>query len=179
MTDSRGAAVLGVVMVAVAIAFAPLTAHAQAETGARQRRSFDRGADDISRQQQQIRRTRIVTRRILRDRRASEEMKQQAAELDTLLDRRQQIYDRLETRQREFAAQHKADIEELEDLRRRARELDERLGTARKDVLEASKEDITALKEASTRAADLADGLRARYLQQRRGGRRAARDSAQ
>jgi hypothetical protein len=152
---------------------------AQAQTGLRHRRSFDRAGDDISRQQQQIRRTRVVTRRILRDRRASDEMKQQAAELDTLLDRRQQIYDRLETRHREFAAQHKADIEELEDLRRRARELDDRLGAARKDVLESSNEDIAALKDASARAADLADGLRARYLQERRGGRRAARDSAQ
>lgn len=179
MTETRGAVVLGVVMVAVAIALAPLAAHGQAETGTRYRRSFDRGADDISRQQQQIRRTRVVTRRILRDRRASEEMKQQAAELDTLLDRRQQIYDRLETRHREFAARHKADIEELEDLRRRARDLDERLSAARKDILEASKEDIAALKEASTRAADLADSLRARYMRERRGGRHPGRDSAQ
>jgi hypothetical protein len=169
MTVHGKLATRALVIVTMAMALVPLAATAEAQTGMRHRRSFDRAAGDISRQQQQIRRTRVVTRRILRDRRASEEMKQQAAELDTLLDKRQQIYDRLETRHREFAAQHKADIEELDD----------RLSTARKDVLESTAEDVAALKDASMRAADLADALRARYVQERRGGRRAARDSTQ
>ncbi len=135
-------------------------------------------SQDLMRQEQQIRRTRAVTRRILRDRRASETIKQQATELDTLLDKRQQLITRLQERQKTFAAQHDADMDELVKLRERARELDDRLDAARKDVLDASKDDVAALKDAATRAADLADALRAHYAQERGGHRRVPRPEA-
>jgi len=131
------------------------------------RRPADR-PQDISRQENQIRRTRVVTRRILHDRRASEEIRQQASDLDTLLDKRQDIIDKLVKVQQDFLAQHKAEIDEIEDLRKRAHDLDERLSTARKDVLDAGKADVDALKDATTRAAQLSDGLRERYLEERR-----------
>jgi len=134
-------------------------------------------SQDLSRQAAEVRRTRAVVKRIIHDRRASEELKKQASELDDLLDRRQQIIDRLQTRQKEFATQHQAEIEELDQLRRRARELDEQLGAARKSVIESSKEDVTTLKDVSSRAADLAEGLRTRYLDERRGGRGRARNA--
>ncbi|MBI3770937.1 MAG: hypothetical protein HY271_20905 [Deltaproteobacteria bacterium] len=141
------------------------------EAGVRQRRSLERPQDrsqDLLRQEQQIRRTRVVTRRILHDRRASDAARQQATELDALLDKRQQLIVRLQERQKSFATQHQAEIDELGDLHRRARELDDRLAAARKNVLDVSKDDIAALKDASTRAADLADALRAQYSQERR-----------
>lgn len=144
------------------------------QAGGRQRRVLERPQDasqELSRQEQQIRRTRSVTRRILRDRRASQTVKEQATQLDGLLDKRQQLIDRLQERQRSFATQHQAEIDELLDLRRRARELDDRLGTARKDVLDGSKDDIATLKDTSTRAADLADTLRTQYVEERRGNR--------
>ncbi len=132
-------------------------------------------SQDLLRQQQQIRRARVVTRRILRDRRTSDAVKQQATELDALLDKRQQLIARLQERQKTFVAQHDADMDELARLRERARELDDRLDAARKDVLDASKDDIAALKDAATRAADLADALRTHYAQERGGHRRAPR----
>ncbi len=151
-----------------------LTAAASAQepsSGAAQNRGprlpLDR-SQDLSRQESQIRRTRTVTRRILHDRRASDEIKQQATELDALLDQREQVIARLEKQQRDFLAQHKSEIDEIDDLRRRANELDERLSTARKDVLDSSKADIAALRDATTRAADIANGLRERYIQERR-----------
>jgi DNA repair exonuclease SbcCD ATPase subunit len=161
--------------VATAILILALGASAPGQnTAVPQRRSLARPQDrsqDLSRQEQQIRRTRFVTRRILRDRRASETAKQQATELDALLDKRQQLIDRLQERQRNFAAQHQAEIDELLELRRRLQELDGRLAAARKDVLDGSKDDVSALKEAATRAADLADALRTYYAQERRGHR--------
>ncbi len=135
-------------------------------------------SQDLMRQEQQIRRTRAVTRRILRDRRASETIKQQATELDGLLDKRQQLIARLQERQKTFAAQHDADMDEIVKLRARARELDDRLDAARKEVLDASKDDVAALKDAATRAADLADALRAHYVQERGGHRRVPRPDA-
>jgi hypothetical protein len=133
----------------------------------RQQRSVER-PQDLSRQENQIHRTRVVTRRILHDRRASDEIRQQATDLDTLLDKRQQAIDRLEKLQKDFLARHKAEIDEIEDLRRRAGELDERLSTARKDVIESAKGDVAALKDDTAKAAAIADGLRERYLQERR-----------
>lgn len=142
------------------------------EGGGARRRPMARAEDrsqDLSRQESQIRRTRAVTRRIVRDRRASEAVKQKASELDALLDKRQQLIDRLQERQKTFTQQHQAEIDELEGLRRRAREIDDRLESARKDVLEASKDDLATLKQTSAHAADLADALRTYYLQERRG----------
>lgn len=166
---------------AVALALASLTlagGDARADDPTPRPRHAPRLQDrsqDLLRQQQQIRRTRVVTRRILHDRRASDAVKQQATELDALLDKRQQIIARLQERQKTFAAQHEADMDELTKLRERARELDDRLDAARKDVLDASKDDVAALKDTATRAADLADALRAHYAQERGGHRRAPR----
>ncbi|HEY2388282.1 MAG TPA: hypothetical protein VGK30_15080 [Candidatus Binatia bacterium] len=126
------------------------------------------GTQDLSRQENQIRRSRVVTRRILHDRRASDEIRQQASELDMLLDKREEILAKLVKAQQDFLAQHKAEIDEIEDLRKRAHELDERLSSARKDVLDAGKVDVDALKDATAHAAALSDGLRERYLQERR-----------
>jgi hypothetical protein len=126
------------------------------------------GPQDLSHQENQIRRSRVVTRRILHDRRASDEIRQQASELDALLDKRQEIIDKLVKEQQDFLAQHKAEIDEIEDLRKRAYDLDERLSSAREDVLDAGKADVDALKDATSHAATLADGLRERYLQERR-----------
>jgi hypothetical protein len=172
MTSARTLAAC-VLIVSLALAFGA-TAQQGEEAGVRQRRSLERPQDpslDLLRQEQQIRRTRVVTRRILHDRRASDAARRQATELDALLDKRQQLIARLQERQKSFATQHQAEIDELGDLRRRARELDERLAAARKDVLDVSKDDIAALKDAATRAADLADALRTQYAQERRGHR--------
>lgn len=159
-----------ITMVLLGLARAPSAQNASPEPGpergASQRRRLER-AQDLSRQENQIHRTRAVTRRILHDRRASDEIRQQATELDELLDKRQQLIDRLEKLQKDFLAQHKAEIDEIEDLRRRAHDLDERLSTARKDVLESAKDDVATLKNTTTRAADIADGLRERYLRER------------
>jgi hypothetical protein len=143
------------------------TPNAGPSRGARPRRPVER-PQDLARQESQIHRTRVVTRRILHDRRASDEIRQQATELDSLLDKRQTVLDRLEKAQQDFLAQHKAEIDEIEDLRRRAYELDERLSAARKDVLESAKNDVATLKDTTAHAATLADGLRERYVQERR-----------
>lgn len=170
-------AILGIAATCLGVALAASPALAQG-TGLAQRKSLEHG-QDLSRQEAEIRRTRAVIKRIVRDRRASDEVKQQAADLEGLLGKRQEIIDRLQVRQKEFATQHQAEIAELDDLRRRARELDDRLGAARKSVLESSKEDVTTLKDVSARAADIADGLRTRYLEERRGNRgRPARGNA-
>ena len=163
---------VGVVIVAIALALETRVHAQEATPRPRHAPRLQDRSQDLMRQQQQIRRTRAVTRRILRDRRAPDTVKQQATELDALLDKRQQIIARLQERQKTFAEQHAADIEELVKLRERARELDDQLGAARKDVLDASKDDIAALKDAATRAADLADALRAHYAQERGGRRR-------
>ncbi len=151
-------------------------ARAQTPATPRDHRPFERG-QDLARQAGEIRRTRAVVKRILRDRRASDELKKQATELEALLDQREQIIERLQTRQKEFAAQHQAEIDELDDLRRRARDLDERLGAARKTVLDSSKDDVKTLKDVTSHAADLADGLRTRYFDERRAGRGRARNA--
>ncbi len=158
---------VGATLFALAGTTAAQVAPPEAPARHRARRSMER-PQDLSRQENQIHRTRTVTRRILHDRRASDEIRQQASELDALLDKRQEIIERLVKQQKDFLALHKPEIEEIEDLRRRANDLDERLSSARKDVLESSKPDVAALKDATTRAADLADGLRERYLQERR-----------
>src|SRR2546425_518454 len=75
-------------------------------------------SQDLSRQGGQIRRSRTVTRRILHDRRASDEIKRQATELEALLDQREQVIARLEKQQQDFLAQHKSEIDEIEALRR-------------------------------------------------------------
>jgi DNA repair exonuclease SbcCD ATPase subunit len=160
-----------IAMVLLGLAGAPSAQEATPEPGPERGAPHQRPLEhkqDLSRQESQIRRTRGVTRRILRDRRASDEIRQQATELDALLDKRQQVIDRLEKLQKDFLSQHKAEIDEIDDLRRRAQELDERLSTARKDVLESAKGEVATLKDATTRAADIADSLRERYLQERR-----------
>jgi hypothetical protein len=139
----------------------------QAQERRRRERLEERGRDFL-RQEQQIRRSRHVTRRVLRDRRASPEMKQQATELQALLDRRETELAGLAARHKEFLARHEAEIDELEDLRKRARELDQRLSTARSELLKASEAEITALKLGSARASELVEALRQAYVQRRR-----------
>jgi DNA repair exonuclease SbcCD ATPase subunit len=164
MIRYRYVSVIGLLaLTAVASGSAPT---AQAQT--RQRPDAAARGRDLLVQQQQIRRVRAVTRRIMHDRRASAEMKQRATELDAVLDRRTELFAKLESRHADFVAQHKTDLDELEDLRQRARVLDERLTTARNEVVEASAADIAALKESSARAADLAQALREAYREERR-----------
>jgi hypothetical protein len=95
-------------------------------------------------------------------------MKQQATELQTLLDRREAALAGLAARHKDFMARHQAEIDELEDLRRRARELDQRLSTARNDLLQASQAEITSLKLGSARASELVEALRQAYVERRR-----------
>jgi hypothetical protein len=127
---------------------------------------------ESAQQEQRVRRARGLLRRLLRDPRTSPEMKQQAGDLEKLLDRRNMLRATLAERYKEFVARHAAEIDELQDLHRRAQGIEERLTAARRELLQASADDIKALKEGSARAAELADALRAAQAQARRERRR-------
>jgi len=123
---------------------------------------------ELQRIEQEIRASRTVTRRIQRDPRASASVKQQAAELDTMLNSREQALAKLQTTYRDFLAQHKADLDELNDLRHRALAIDQRLGEAREAIVQANRPEIDQLKESSEHARELAESLRAGYEADRR-----------
>jgi triphosphoribosyl-dephospho-CoA synthetase len=156
-----------IVLVASAVAATAFSQPLQRARAQRRERTVDRGRELID-QARQIRRVRSVTRRVLRDQRASPAMKQQATELAALLERREEMLAGLKAVHSEFLATHKAEIEELEAVRNRVRELSERLESARKMTLDASAGDISELKRTSKQAAETADALRASYFQERR-----------
>lgn len=118
--------------------------------------------------EQQIRAGRAVTKRVQRDRRASSEVKQQAVELDRVLDARERTLAKLDALYRDFLSRHKADLDELEDLRRRALAIDDRLGQAREALVQANQLDIDELKRSSQRARELVETLGAAYALDRR-----------
>jgi hypothetical protein len=126
----------------------------------------------LQEQERQIRTARRVTRRILRDRRASAEVKRQASELDTLLDQRAQTIKRLEAMHRDFLAQHRADVDQLAELRRRAFEIDERLRAARAALLAANEDAIAEFHQGARRVQDLIQELGATYSRDQRERRR-------
>jgi hypothetical protein len=118
--------------------------------------------------EQQIRAGRSVTRRVQRDPRASTELKQQATQLDGLLDARERTLAKLDAQYRNFLSQHKTELDELETLRRRALEIDERLGQARTALVQANRPDIDELKRNSQQARELIETLRGSYESDRR-----------
>ena len=161
--------VIGLTVLALAaVAPAPgLPQPARVEKPPRRERLADPGRE-FAHQEQRVRRAQGLLRRLLRDRRTSPEMKQQASDLAALLDRRNELLATLDVRYKEFIAKYKAEIDELDDLRRRAEELDRRLSAARNELLQASEGEIKTLKEGSAHAAALADALRAAQAQERR-----------
>jgi hypothetical protein len=118
--------------------------------------------------EQQIRAGRSVTKRVQRDRRASTELKQQATELDQVLDVRERTLAKLDAQYRDFLSRHQADLDELGDLRRRALAVDERLAQAREALVQANRPDIDEVKRSSQRARELVETLRAAYDLDRR-----------
>lgn len=160
-----------IVLVTLSVAAGAYPQPSRSQHRARRERSVDRGRELVD-QERQIRRTRSVTRRVLRDRRASATMKQQATDLDALLERREQMLAGLKAAQRDFLASHGAEIEELEALRKRALVLRERLDSARNQLLTARAGEISELKHSSKQAAEIAEALRAGYFQERRERRR-------
>lgn len=159
---------IGLAVLAAVVSIPPLLVHAQGHTSRARREAVAERGRDFLFQQQQIRRARGVTRRVLRDRRAAPETKQQATDLDALLDRRAELLATLAARFKDFVAAHKAEIDELEELRQRARAIDERLSAARGDVVEASQGEIRALKESAARSAQLVEALQEAYRKDRR-----------
>lgn len=164
MTGAR----LTVVLVALLVVASPCRSQEQPGAGAPRHERVQGKTREGSVQELRIRRARGVTRRIAHDRRASVETKQQASELEALLDRRQALLAGLDKRHEEFLAQHKAEIDELTELAQRSRELERRITDARTAAMEAAANDVKAIKETSGRALALAETLRATYLQQRR-----------
>jgi hypothetical protein len=139
---------------------------------AAERRERPERGGALRQQQQQVQRARMLTRRVLHDKRVSPEIQQQATQLDELLTTRQGLIEQLETRHQQFVKQHQTDIDELEALRRQALAIDERLRAAREALLQSSATEITQLQEGSTRTRELIDSLRTAYDQQRRDRRR-------
>ena len=134
----------------------------------RPRRARPGHGKELQQIEQQIRAGRAVTKRVQRDRRASPEVKQQAAELDQVLAVRERTLAKLDALYRDFLSQHKSDLDELQDLRRRALAVDERLGQAREALVQANRPDIDELKRSSQRARELVETLRAAYNLDRR-----------
>jgi len=133
------------------------------------------GRRELHRQETQVKRARRATSRILKDRRASEAIKQQARELDEILSERQRMIKGLEDLHRDFVAQHKSDIDQLGVLRRQAVEIDTRLREDRKQVLAAHKGEVAALVAGADRAEQLINALTTAYSthkRERRGSRR-------
>ena len=167
MTRLRLAAI-GLVALATISFGPPLLAQAPQQTPRARRVASAERNRDFQFQQQALRRARAVTRRIQHDRRASPEMKQQAKDLDALLDRRVELLEGLEARHKAFVTNHQAEFDELEELRQRARTIDERLTAAREGVIQASESDVSALKETSKQSAELVEKLQQAYRAERR-----------
>jgi hypothetical protein len=167
MTRLRLGALVLVTLATIAFA-PPLTAQSPPHTPRPRRVASAERNREFQFQQQALRRARAVTRRILRDRRASPEMKQQAKDLDALLDRRGELLESLEARHKAFVTSHQAEFDELEELRQRARTIDERLVAAREGVIQASESDVHALKETSKQSAELVEKLQQAYRTERR-----------
>jgi hypothetical protein len=123
---------------------------------------------ELQQVEQQIRAGRSVTRRVQRDPRASTQLKQQATQLDALLDARERTLGKLDAQYRDFLTQHKADLDELETLRKRALEIDARLDQGRTALVQANRPDIDELKRNSQQARELIETLRASYETDRR-----------
>ena len=121
------------------------------------------GRRELHRQETQVKRARRVTKRILKDRRASDAIKQQAQELDGILSEREQMIKVLENLHRDFVAQHKADIDQLGLLRRQALEIDNRLREDRKQVMAAHAAEVETLVAGAERAEQLIGALVTEY----------------
>jgi hypothetical protein len=134
----------------------------------RMRRERPGHGNEMQQIEQQIRAGRSVTRRVQRDARATPEVKQQATQLDALLDARERTLAKLDAQYRDFLSQHKADLDELETLRKRALEIDDRLGQARTALVQANRADLDELKRGSQQARELAETLRNAYETDRR-----------
>jgi hypothetical protein len=147
------AAICGALVGAILLAFAP----ALSQQKDRPRQASSRR--ELHREEQQLRQARRVTRRILHDRRASEQMKQQATELDRVLTERERQITSLENLHRDFVARNRADIDALAELRRQAMEIDKRLRSARQDVLAAHEAEVRELVAGSERAKELVSAL--------------------
>ncbi len=167
MTNLRLGAI-GLASLATVVFAPPLIAQSPQHTPRPRRVASAERNREFQFQQQALRRARAVTRRIIRDRRASPEMKQQAKDLEALLDRRVELLDSLEARHKAFVANHQAEFDELDELRQRARTIDERLAAAREGVIQASEGDVNALKETSKQSADLVEALQKAYRTERR-----------
>ena len=141
---------------------------AAAVAAERVRRERPGHGKELQQIEQQIRAGRSVTKRVQRDPRASTEIKQQATQLDGLLDARERSLAKLDAQYRDFLSQHKAELDELENLRRRALEIDERLGQARTALVQANRPDIDELKRSSQQARELVETLRGAYETDRR-----------
>lgn len=115
-----------------------------------------------------MRRSRRVTRQILADPKASEDIKRQATELDQLLANREQVIANLESLHRDFVARHQADLAELAELRRRALDVDGRLRAARDEVLRAHVAEIKELRSSADRIDTLVGDLGDAYGRTRR-----------
>ena len=153
------------IAIAGALAVAALATPTVAQ---RARREHMGHGKELQQMEQQIRAGRSVTRRVQRDPRASTELKQQATQLDALLDAREKTLARLDAQYRNFLSQHQADLAELETLRKRALEIDGKLDQARTALLQANRPDLDELKRNSQQARELAETLRASYETDRR-----------
>lgn len=123
---------------------------------------------ELHRQELQVKHARRVTRRIQHDRRASEEMKRQATELERMLSERESKITSLENLHRDFVARHRTDIDALVELRRQAIEIDKRLRSARQEVLAAHEAEVRELLAGSERAQELVGALSDAYAGEKR-----------
>jgi hypothetical protein len=155
-------------LVIVAVGVVAVVVLATAAGAQRARRERPGHGKELQQIEQQIRAGRSVTRRVQRDPRASTELKQQATQLDALLDAREKSLAKLDAQYRNFLSQHQADLSELETLRKRALEIDGKLDQARTALVQANRPDLDELKRNSQQARELAETLRGSYETDRR-----------